>query len=53
MVDPKRVELTQYNGVPHLIAPVVVELERIVSVLKWVTREMDERYRKFSNAACA
>ena len=51
MVDPKRVELTGYNGVPHLIAPVVVELERIVSVLKWVTREMDERYRKFSNAA--
>ncbi|MFN8447018.1 MAG: DNA translocase FtsK [Anaerolineae bacterium] len=51
MVDPKRVELTQYNGVPHLVAPVVVELERIVSVLKWVTREMDERYRKFSNAA--
>jgi S-DNA-T family DNA segregation ATPase FtsK/SpoIIIE len=51
MVDPKRVELTQYNGIPHLIAPVVVELERIVSVLKWVTREMDERYRKFSNAA--
>jgi S-DNA-T family DNA segregation ATPase FtsK/SpoIIIE len=51
MVDPKRVELTQYNGVPHLIAPVVVELERIVSVLKWVTREMDERYRRFSQAA--
>ena len=51
MVDPKRVELTQYNGIPHLIAPVVVELERIVSVLKWVTREMDERYRRFSNAA--
>ncbi len=51
MVDPKRVELTQYNGIPHLVAPVVVELERIVSVLKWVTREMDERYRKFSNAA--
>lgn len=51
MVDPKRVELTQYNGIPHLIAPVVVELERIVSVLKWVTREMDERYRKFANAA--
>jgi S-DNA-T family DNA segregation ATPase FtsK/SpoIIIE len=50
MVDPKRVELTGYNGVPHLIAPVVVELERIVGVLKWVTREMDERYKKFSNA---
>ena len=49
MVDPKRVELTGYNGLPHLIAPVVVELERIVGVLKWVTREMDERYKKFSS----
>ncbi|MBI5671549.1 MAG: DUF87 domain-containing protein [Chloroflexi bacterium] len=50
MVDPKRVELTGYNGIPHLVAPVVVELERIVGVLKWVTREMDERYKRFSNA---
>ncbi|MBK8029476.1 MAG: DUF87 domain-containing protein [Chloroflexi bacterium] len=50
MVDPKRVELTGYNGIPHLVAPVVTELERIVSVLKWVTREMDERYRRFSTA---
>ncbi|MBE0689666.1 MAG: DNA translocase FtsK, partial [Anaerolineae bacterium] len=50
MVDPKRVELTAYNGIPHLVSPVVVELERIVSVLKWVTREMDERYRRFSAA---
>ncbi|MCC6976153.1 MAG: DNA translocase FtsK 4TM domain-containing protein [Anaerolineae bacterium] len=48
MVDPKRVELTGYNGIPHLISPVVVDLERIVGVLKWVTREMDERYKKFS-----
>lgn len=51
MVDPKRVELTGYNGIPHLVAPVVVELERIVSVLKWVTREMDERYRRFALAS--
>lgn len=50
MVDPKRVELTGYNGIPHLVAPVVVELERVVGVLKWVTREMDERYKRFSNA---
>ncbi len=50
MVDPKRVELTGYNGIPHLVAPVVVDLERIVGVLKWVTREMDERYKKFSTA---
>ncbi len=50
MVDPKRVELTGYNGIPHLVSPVVVDLERIVGVLKWVTREMDERYKKFSQA---
>lgn len=48
MVDPKRVELTGYNGIPHLVAPVVVDLERIVGVLKWVTREMDDRYKKFN-----
>lgn len=50
MVDPKRVELTTYNGIPHLVAPVVVEVERIIGVLKWVTREMDDRYKKFSVA---
>jgi S-DNA-T family DNA segregation ATPase FtsK/SpoIIIE len=50
MVDPKRVELTNYNGIPHLMAPVVTDLERIVGVLKWVQREMDERYRKFAMA---
>ena len=37
MIDPKRVELTGYNGVPHLVAPVVVELERTIGVLRWVT----------------
>jgi DNA segregation ATPase FtsK/SpoIIIE, S-DNA-T family len=50
MVDPKRVELTNYNGIPHLLTPVVVELERVVASLQWVTREMDERYRKFAKA---
>jgi S-DNA-T family DNA segregation ATPase FtsK/SpoIIIE len=48
MVDPKRVELTFYNGIPHLLAPVVVDLERVVPALQWVSREMDERYHKFS-----
>ncbi len=48
MVDPKRVELTLYNGIPHLLAPVVVELERVVPALQWVSREMDQRYHRFS-----
>ncbi|MBZ0317037.1 MAG: DNA translocase FtsK 4TM domain-containing protein [Anaerolineae bacterium] len=48
MVDPKRVELAGYNGLPHLVAPVVVDLERIVGVLKWVQREMDDRYKRFA-----
>ena len=52
MVDPKRVELTGYNGIPHLLAPVVVEIERVVGALQWVTREMDERYHKLAEAGC-
>lgn len=52
MVDPKRVELTGYNGIPHLLAPVVVDLEKVVTVLQWVTREMDMRYRKLAEAGC-
>jgi S-DNA-T family DNA segregation ATPase FtsK/SpoIIIE len=50
MVDPKRVELTSYNGIPHLLTPVIVDLERVVNSLQWVTREMDERYRRFAKA---
>jgi S-DNA-T family DNA segregation ATPase FtsK/SpoIIIE len=50
MVDPKRVELTYYNGIPHLLAPVVVDLDRVVSALQWVSREMDRRYQHFSDA---
>lgn len=47
LVDPKRVELTSYNNVPHLLRPVVVDADRVVSVLKWVVKEMDDRYRQF------
>ena len=47
-MDPKRVELTGYNGVPHLLAPVVVEMERVIGALQWMTREMDKRYHKFA-----
>ena len=48
MIDPKMVELIAYNGIPHLLAPVVTELERVVGVLSWATREMDRRYKAFS-----
>ncbi|MBC7227920.1 MAG: DNA translocase FtsK 4TM domain-containing protein [Thermoflexales bacterium] len=48
MVDPKRVELTPYNGIPHLLVPVVVDMERVVGALGWVLREMDSRYRQFA-----
>ncbi len=50
MVDPKRVELTGYNGIPHLLAPVVVDLERVVGALQWVAREMDKRYHRLAQA---
>jgi S-DNA-T family DNA segregation ATPase FtsK/SpoIIIE len=50
MIDPKMVELTAYNGIPHLRAPVVIELERVVGVLNYATREMDDRYRLFNKA---
>ncbi len=50
LVDPKRVELTGYNGIPHLLAPVVVEAERVAGALQWIQREMDARYHKFSES---
>ena len=46
MVDPKRVELTPYNGIPHLITPVVVESDQVVGLLKGLIREMLNRYRR-------
>jgi DNA segregation ATPase FtsK/SpoIIIE, S-DNA-T family len=48
MVDPKRVELTGYNGIPHLAAPVVVEMDKVIGVLQWAMREMDNRYKMFA-----
>ena len=50
LVDPKRVELTGYNGIPHLLSPVIVDAEHVVGALQWITREMDIRYRKFSES---
>lgn len=50
MVDPKRVELTGYNGIPHLLSPVIVEPEKVISALRWIMSEMDRRYKLFSEA---
>jgi len=48
MVDPKMVELTLFDGIPHLVAPVITSAEDAVRALRWVTYQMDERYRLFS-----
>lgn len=50
MIDPKRVELTGYNDIPHLLSPVVVDADKSVSALKWALKEMDKRYTKFAEA---
>lgn len=50
LVDPKRVELTDYNDIPHLLTPVIVESDKILSALKWATAEMDRRYKIFHDA---
>ena len=48
MVDPKMVELNMYNGIPHLLAPVVTEVDQVVGLLKIAIAEMEKRYRLFS-----
>ncbi|HLD92033.1 MAG TPA: DNA translocase FtsK [Patescibacteria group bacterium] len=50
MVDPKRVELTGYNEIPHLLSPVIVDTDKVLSALRWLTREMDRRYELFQQA---
>ncbi|MCM2475061.1 DNA translocase FtsK [Rhizobium sp. CG5] len=48
MVDPKMLELSVYDGIPHLLTPVVTDAKKAVLALKWAVREMEERYRKMS-----
>ena len=50
LVDPKRVELTLYNGIPHLLTEVIVDPDKIISALKWTVSEMETRYKEFSKA---
>jgi len=51
LIDPKRVEFTIYNGIPHLLTPVIVEPDKILSALKWAMAEMDKRYKIFAERA--
>ena len=48
MIDPKMLELSVYEGIPHLLAPVVTEPKKAIMALKWTVREMEERYRAMS-----
>jgi len=50
MVDPKRVELTPFNGIPHLAVPVIVDTKRALSTLRWLNQEMDKRYKELATA---
>ena len=45
LVDPKMVEMNGYNGVPHLLAPVVTDMEKVVGILRWAVTEMERRYQ--------
>src|SRR6185295_14528293 len=48
MIDPKMLELSVYNGIPHLLCPVVTEPEKAVAALNWIVAEMEQRYRRMS-----
>jgi DNA segregation ATPase FtsK/SpoIIIE, S-DNA-T family len=48
LIDPKRVEMTGYNHLPHLLAPVITEAAKVPAVLQWMIREMESRYERFS-----
>ncbi|MCH8189871.1 MAG: DNA translocase FtsK [Chloroflexi bacterium] len=48
LIDPKRVEMAAFNSIPHLAAPVIVDVEKVVGALKWAIQEMEERYKRFA-----
>ena len=50
LIDPKMVEMTAFNTIPHLMSPIVIETQRAVQILEWATVKMDERYALFAEA---
>ena len=50
MIDPKRVELTPFNSIPHLATPVIVDTNKALSTLRWLNQEMDKRYQQLATA---
>jgi len=52
MIDPKVVELQQYNVLPHLVVPVVTDPKKVILALRWVVNEMEKRYQIFARCAC-
>ena len=50
LIDPKMVELSIYNGIPHLMAPVVTDMKKAAAVLRWAVREMEARYKAFASS---
>ncbi|NOQ68226.1 hypothetical protein GQ568_02190, partial [Patescibacteria group bacterium] len=52
MIDPKRVELTPYNDIPHLLTPVITDPDKAVNSLKWAISEMEDRYETLSQLGC-
>lgn len=50
MIDPKQVELSDYNGIPHLLTPVITEMDKVLNALKWAIAEMERRYTLFKDS---
>lgn len=52
LIDPKRVEFTEYNGIAHLMTPVITDLDKTVASLKWVVAEMERRFKLLAESSC-